>query len=106
MKKIEGNRDQEDCIEEILYAGKIVFLDQINGTLKLRKGKSSGEDYLPKTLSIAKQIMSNDYFMNLNNNIYNFVDSLLENNKNYKALISFLDGRILEHHLFPSFFLS
>ena len=76
------------------YAGKIVFLDQINGTLKLRKGKSSGEDYLPKTLSIAKQIMSNDYFINLNNNIYKFIDSLLENQKSYKALISFLDCEI------------
>ena len=35
--------------------------------------------------------MGNDIFKNLNNNIYKFIDSILENKKNYQALISFLN---------------
>ena len=84
-----ANNINSDKIKD--YAGTIIFLDQINKKIKLKKQTTIDSPELPNKLSIANQIMGSNTFINLNNNIYRFIDNILENKKNYQALIGFLN---------------
>jgi len=72
-------------------AGKIEELDQIKRIIILRKGISKNGQTLPKILSIGVKPYKHTQYTKLNNNIYKYCNSILENKSNYKALTSLLN---------------
>ena len=81
-----------DDIEQKDNAGTIVDIDYQKNEVLLRRGVASG--ILPPVLSIGPEKPRPN--SKLISNTYKFIDSLLNKEKKYKALISFLEKKIPE----------